>query len=77
MYEYPRALKAVITYTKDGHQEVIEDGLTENALRYEVSDMEKTISEGIDLMHLDYTVDVMSMMTQIRKDWGLVYPEEK
>lgn len=77
LYEYPRAQKAVITYTKDGHQEVIEDGLTENALRYEVSDMEKTISEGIDLMHLDYTVDVMSMMTQIRKDWGLVYPEEK
>jgi hypothetical protein len=28
-------------------------------------------------MHLDYTIDVMDMMTSIRKDWGMTYPEEE
>lgn len=28
-------------------------------------------------MHLDYTVDVISMMTEIRKSQGLFYPEEQ
>lgn len=25
---------------------------------------------------ITYTEDVMKMMTRIRKDWGLAYPEE-
>ena len=27
-------------------------------------------------MKLEFTEDVMKMMTRIRKDWGLAYPEE-
>ncbi|MGQ7625893.1 Gfo/Idh/MocA family protein [Streptococcus suis] len=76
LYEYPRGQKAVITYTEDGSQEVIEAGETAKALSYEVADMEKAV-EGIEnTMHLAYTQDVMGIMTQLRKEWGLVYPEE-
>ncbi|HEM4069703.1 TPA: Gfo/Idh/MocA family oxidoreductase [Streptococcus suis] len=76
LYEYPRGQKAVITYTEDGSQEVIEAGQTTEALSYEVADMEKAV-EGIEnTMHLAYTRDVMEIMTQLRKEWGLVYPEE-
>ena len=48
----------------------------DDALSYEVTDMEKAVSEGYD-MHLDYTRDVMKIMTYCRKQWGLTYPEEE
>lgn len=76
IYEYPRAQQAVITYTGDGRQEVIECGRTADALAYEIEDMERAVSGGTDEMCLDYTADVMSMMTKIRRSWGLIYPEE-
>lgn len=77
IYEYPRAERAVITFTEDGRQEVIEVGRTEDALVYEVEDMERAVSGERDEMRLDYTADVMAMMTQIRQSWGLTYPEER
>ncbi|HEM3608714.1 TPA: Gfo/Idh/MocA family protein [Streptococcus suis] len=76
LYEYPRGQKAVITYTEDGSQEVIEAGETAKALSYEVADMEKAVAGIENTMHLAYTQDVMGIMTQLRKEWGLVYPEE-
>ncbi|HFR3976195.1 TPA: Gfo/Idh/MocA family protein [Streptococcus suis] len=76
LYEYPRGQKAVITYTEDGSQEVIEAGETAKALSYEVADMEKAVAGIENTMHLAYTHDVMEIMTQLRKEWGLVYPEE-
>jgi predicted dehydrogenase len=75
MYEYPRGQKAVITYTSDGHEEVIECGDTSRALSYEVLDMEKAIN-GDNQMYLEYTKDVMKIMSDCRKEWNLVYPEE-
>ena len=75
--EYPRADRAVVTYTESGEQKVIECGKTADALQYEIRDMEQAVSGGADEMHLDYTSDVMSIMTEIRKAWGLAYPEEK
>ena len=77
MYEYPRGQKAVITYTEDGHTEEIEAGATADALGYEVEDMEQAIAGHPELMKLELTEDVMKMMTRIRKDWGLTYPEEE
>ena len=84
MMEYPRGEKAVITYTEDGHQEVIECGKTSDALRYEVEDMEAAICSMMNTetekksdMYLDYTKDVMDMMTDIRREWGMAYPEEE
>ena len=39
--------------------------------------MEKTVSGTEDAMHLEYTVDVMDIMTSIRNEWGMKYPEEE
>lgn len=77
LYEYPRGEEAVITYTEDGHTEKICAGKTAEALSYEIDDMESAMAGGKNVMHLDYTKDVMEIMTKIRKEWGLKYPEEE
>lgn len=77
VYEYPRSAKATFTYTEDGHVDTIEAGRTEDALTYEVLDMEQTVAGIEDAMHLDYTKDVMDIMTELRQSWGLTYPEEE
>lgn len=77
LYEYPRGQEAVITYTEDGHTETIREGETDRALEYEVLDMEAAVAGEKDDIHLDYTRDVMDMMTQIRQEWGMRYPEEE
>ena len=77
LYEYPRGQEAVITYTEDGRQEVIQAGNSQEALCYEVLDMEATVSGQADYSYLNYSRDVMALMTKLRKDWGLTYPEEE
>ena len=74
--EYPRAWEARITYTDSGETEVIQTGEHADALAYELADMEKAIRGDAECMHLDYTKDVMDMMTEFRKEWGFQYPEE-
>lgn len=75
--DYPRGQRATITYTEDGRQEVIEVGDTKEALRYEVLDMERAVAGIEPQMYLSYSQDVMQMMTGLRKEWGLTYPEEE
>lgn len=75
--EYPRAWEAVITDTKFGEQEVVKAGENADALAYELADMECAIFGDTDIMHLDYTKDVMDMMTTFRREWGFYYPEEE
>ena len=77
LYEYPRGQKAVITYTEDGSQEIIKAGETAKALQYEVLDMEAAVAGEDEQTYLNYSRDVMDLMTQLRKDWGLTYPEEE
>lgn len=77
LYEYPRGDKAVITWTEDGHKEEVTAGNTAAALTYEVRDMEQAVRGIENTMHLDYTIDVMDIMTKIRQDWGMKYPEEE
>ena len=77
LYDYPRGEKAVITYTADGHTEELTAGHTADALVYETLDMEQAVAGNAEIMKLSYTEDVMRMMTRIRKDWGLTYPEEE
>ena len=74
--EYPRAWEARITYTDSGETEVIQTGEHADALAYELADREKAIRGDAECMHLDYTKDVMDMMTEFRKEWGFQYPEE-
>lgn len=38
--------------------------------------MEKAVLENFD-MHLNFTKDVMDIMTFIRNEWGMHYPEEE
>ena len=75
--EYPRAWEAKITYTESGKSEIIKSGENADALAYELADMEKAIAGDTECMHLDYTIDVMEMMTEFRKQWNLKYPEEE
>ena len=75
--EYPRAWEATITYAESGETEVIKEGENADALAYELADMEKAISGDTECMHLEYTKDVMDMMTAFREEWGFKYPEEE
>ncbi len=75
--EYPRAWEATITYTDSGENEVIREGANADALAYELADMERAIAGDAEVMHLDYTKDVMDMMTDFRAAWGFRYPEEE
>ena len=77
IYDYPRAQEATITYTEDGRKEVIREGSTAKALQYEVLDMEQAVANGGKGMCQEYTKDVMDLMTAIRQQWGLTYPEEE
>lgn len=73
--EYPRAWEAKITDAKSGESRLVKAGKNEDALWYEIEDMEKSVS-GEDCMHLDYTEDVMHLMTSFRQEWNMKYPEE-
>ncbi|MGI6109256.1 MAG: Gfo/Idh/MocA family protein [Eubacteriaceae bacterium] len=73
---YPRADKAAIVYTADGHRETVEAGNTADALQYEVRDMEDYVRKGDGGQNLTLVRDVMSVLTSIRDQWGMKYPFE-
>jgi len=76
--EFPRADKAVITDAETGEKREITAGKTSEALFYELTDMEAAVkSKDTSAMKLQYTVDVMDIMTSLRNEWGLKYPEEE
>lgn len=76
--EYPRADKAFIVDAETGEKTEILEGKTELALMYEMEDMEHAVKSGdLSGLKLDNTIDVMKIMTDLRKEWGLVYPEEQ
>ena len=76
IYNYPRGDKATIVYTNDGHTEPIEAGEAAYALDYEVEDMQNYVLNGGSEEYLTYSRDVMSVLTDIRKQWGMIYPFE-
>lgn len=75
--EYPRAWEATITYAESGKTETVSAGKNEDALAYELEDMEKAILGEANDMRLDYTKDVMDIMTDFRRNFDLTYPEEE
>ena len=78
--EYPRACEARITYTENGETELVQAGRREDALLYEITDMENAIASHADKqeeMYLAYTKDVMDLMTACRREWNFTYPEEE
>ncbi len=83
--EYPRADRAVIVDAETGEREIIVEGKTEDALQYEILDMEAAVREketgeegkAIQTMRLMESGEVMKIMTDLRKAWGMQYPGEK
>lgn len=76
--EFPRANSAVIVDAETGERKEVTVGETDNALYYELTDMEEAINSGnAENMKLSFSKDVMDIMTSLRGDWGLVYPEEE
>lgn len=77
IFEYPRADIAKTFYTEDNRIEEIKAGDISDALCYEIKNMENAVSSGKNTMRLQYTVDVMNIMTTLRNQWGMKYPEEQ
>ncbi len=75
--EFPRAAGAVIVDAETGERRDCIAGETENALYYEMTDMEEAVrAQDLSLMKLSFTRDVMAVMTALREDWGMRYPGE-
>lgn len=75
--EYPRADKAIIVDAETGVIKEIVEGIRADALLYEMTDMENAIKTGdTSEMKLNFSKDVMDIMTTLRKNWGLRYPNE-
>lgn len=72
---FPRADKATITYP-DGRVENIEAGDVSKALVYEIEDMNEYIINKSSNDTLKLSMDVMSIMDEVRKQWDLKYPFE-
>ena len=73
---YPRADKATIFYSEDGRTEELNLGETTKALNYEVTDMQEYIANNTGGDQLALTVDVTHLLSEIRNQWGFVYPFE-
>lgn len=75
--EYPRADKARIVDAETGDVREIVAGETAHALYYELQNMEKAVrTNNPSLLHLQESCDVMKIMTDLRKSWGMKYPGE-
>lgn len=75
--EFPRADQAIIVDAQNGEVKKVEAGETKNALYYELLDMEEAVkNHDVSLLHLQESRDVMHIMTKLRKDWQMKYPNE-
>jgi predicted dehydrogenase len=76
--DYPRADRATIVWTADGHREEVRAGVEGYALCYEMADLESAVAgDASKAALLGYASDVMDVMTKVRRSWGVVYPEER
>ena len=75
--EYPRADTATIVWTEDGRRETVTSGVEGYALCYEMADLERAVAGDARAAGLiDTAADVMRLMTDVRRSWGVTYPEE-
>jgi predicted dehydrogenase len=75
---FPVATKARLT--KPGHKDkAIKLPLTGNGLNYEAEEVMRCMRAGLlesPHMPLDESLDIMHIMDEIRRPWGLVYPND-
>lgn len=74
--DYPRAEECTIVDAVTKERETLRAGCTADALLYEVEDLERAVAGQGDML-LPYTIDVMKIMTDLRREWGVTYPEEQ
>ena len=71
------SLIKVIVDAETGEKTEISCGDTSDALLYEMEDMEHAVLTcDTSGLHLNYTKDVMDIMTYLRKEWNMKYPDE-
>lgn len=74
---YPRADQARIVWTESGQVEHVSAGEEAYALAYEMADLERAVAGDKNAQQLiEVAADVMDLMTQLRYEWGVYYPEE-
>ncbi len=73
---YNRSHRATVTY-HNGENVIFESEGEISPLSYEIDDMEEAVNGGENRMMLGYTADVMKIMTEMRRQWGVKYPEEE
>ncbi|MBY4602979.1 MULTISPECIES: Gfo/Idh/MocA family protein [Bacillus] len=73
--DFTRPDKALITYA-NGKTEVIEEGETAKGLNYEVEDMQVAVLHQTGSQTISLSLDVMSIMDNVREQWGITYPFE-
>lgn len=74
--EYPRADSLQIRYTRDGWTETLDAGTRSDALVYELRDMEAAVSATANNSTLKLSSDVVALMDEVRRQWGMCYPFE-
>lgn len=76
--DYPRADTARIVWTDTGACEEVHAGTQAYALAYEVADLEAAVAgDETERAWIGYAADVMDIMTRLRREWGVWYPEEE
>ena len=73
--DYPRASEARFT-SNEGQEQVIQAGDSKQALNYEIANFTQMILNKEQNHTLEKTVDVLEIMDEVRKEWGLSYPFE-
>lgn len=77
---YPRAMQAEVTYTASAHEErkeTITAGESDLALDYEVADMQRYVEQGHDDGELQTSREVMHILTAVRGQWGMRFPDDQ
>lgn len=75
VYDFPRADKASVII--DGVTRVVEAGQSGQALTYELEAMENYVQDPASSReNLQRIVDVMKILTDVRRQWGIRYPFE-
>ena len=67
VYNFPRAEKATITYTSDGHTLELTCQERRLALNYEIRDMEEYVSSLNGQTNIQYIQDVMDVLTRVQE----------
>lgn len=76
--EYPRADEATFTWWPENRQETFRAGERRLALNYALADLEAAVAGEAEAQRCaEWSHDVMELMTDVRREWGFLYPEER